>query len=109
ARWQQIKHKAEAYSEYLGDRQASLLAHLAEQKQRLAAKVMELTAAKTAAKETDSAGDTQPPLFADRPLFPGATAAIGDPTAADDVQEDTDQYDTDQYDTETGEFQLAGN
>jgi len=68
ARWQAIKHKAEAYSEYLGDRQAALLAHLDEQKKRLAQKVAELTAARDAAAH----GDGQ------RTLFPGATAPIID-------------------------------
>jgi len=48
--WQKIKHKAEAYSEYLGDRQAALLATLDDQKRRLSAKVAELTAAKEARK-----------------------------------------------------------
>jgi len=115
ARWQEIKHKAEAYSEYLGDRQASLLAHLAEQKQRLAAKVMELTAAKdaaqAAAKHTDADEDTQPPLFpeppAERPLFPGATVPI-EQAAADNFPEDTEDVETtDQYNPETGDFQLS--
>jgi hypothetical protein len=46
ARWQIIKHKAEAYSEYLGDRQTALLATLDEQRKRLAQKVNELMAAK---------------------------------------------------------------
>jgi len=98
-RWQKIKHKAEAYSEYLGDRQASLLAHLAEQKQRLANKVLALTEAKEAAKNAPDANGDAP-----RPLFPGATVPV-DTTPDDD---DTDVYTSDSYDVETGQFQLAG-
>lgn len=100
ARWQQIEHKAEAYSEYLGDRQASLLAILAEQKKRLARKVMQITEAR------DARDDTQ------RPLFPGATVSVD--TADDDDAETVDTADddvvetVDYYDTETGEFQLVG-
>ncbi|MCE5269503.1 MAG: hypothetical protein LLG00_16625 [Planctomycetaceae bacterium] len=55
-RWQRIKHKAEAYSEYLGDRQATLLAKLDEQKRRLTAKVAEITAAKDSASHGDATG-----------------------------------------------------
>lgn len=53
-KWTAIKHKAECYSEYLGDRQAELLARLDETKRRLAAKVMEIEEAK----------DGERPLFA---------------------------------------------
>lgn len=56
-RWQLIKHKAEAYSEYLGDRQASLLATLAEQRRRLAAKIEEVTALKESAKVSPRGSD----------------------------------------------------
>ena len=68
AKWQQIKHKAEAYSEYLGDRQALLLAHLDEQKQRLAAKVNELMTARDAKAHRDLDGQ--------QTMFPGATIPI---------------------------------
>lgn len=67
-KWQQIRHKAEAYSEYLGDRQASLLTHLDAQKRRLAAKVSELTALKDAAAHGDDP--------AQRTMFPGASVPI---------------------------------
>lgn len=43
-RWKVLKHKAEAYGEYLGDRQANLLSLLDEQKRRLAAKIADCTA-----------------------------------------------------------------
>jgi len=67
-RWQVLKHKAEAYSEYLGDRQAALLAHLDAQKKRLAEKIAQLTAARDAAAHGDGEGQ--------RTLFPGAASPI---------------------------------
>jgi hypothetical protein len=65
-KWQIIKHKAEAYSEYLGDRQASLLATLADQRRRLAAKVAEVTTLKETAKTAPQAdGSQQQTLFSE--------------------------------------------
>lgn len=49
-RWKIIKHKTEAYAEYLQDRQGNLLAVLAEQRKRLAEKVNEVTTLKENAK-----------------------------------------------------------
>ena len=68
-RWEVIRHKAEAYSEYLGDRQESLLAHLDAQKQRLREKVSALSASKAGvsvppAEEAEApTAQTQPGLF----------------------------------------------
>jgi len=67
-RWQQIKHKAEAYGEYLGDRQATLLSYLDDQKRRLAARVAELSTA----KDLKAHGDAPE----QRTMFPGATSPI---------------------------------
>jgi hypothetical protein len=50
-KWQVLRHKAEAYSEYLGDRQAKLLAKLDASKEALAAKVLEMTLAKDGASD----------------------------------------------------------
>jgi hypothetical protein len=63
-RWQTIKHKAEAYAEYLMDRQASVLAVLAAQRQRLAQKISEITALKeTAAAPPQADGTMQQTLW----------------------------------------------
>lgn len=45
-RWKTIKHKAECYGEYLGERQSNLLAQLADAKQKLSEKIEALHAAK---------------------------------------------------------------
>jgi hypothetical protein len=57
-KWTTVRHKAEAYSEYLGEKQAGLLARLDAEKSRLAAKVSALAIAKETAKN-----DGQPSLF----------------------------------------------
>jgi hypothetical protein len=63
-RWQTLKHKAESYAEYLGDRQATLLATLATQRQRLAAKITEISALKENVKSCPQAdGTAQQTLF----------------------------------------------
>jgi len=67
-RWTIIKYKAEAYSEYLGDRQDALLAILDEQKTKLAAKVAKLTGEQDARKHDDALGQ--------RIMFPGAMTPI---------------------------------
>ena len=55
-KWQTIKHKAEAYSAYLGDRQAALIAELDEQKRRLA-EIIANKAAATAPAAAPAAED----------------------------------------------------
>ncbi len=98
-RWQIIKHKAEAYSEYLGDRQASLLATLAEQRRRLATRIDEVTALKAApavpatpktvpqAQQAD--GSAQQELFSEtRPAEPQAAAQEPEPVTIDGPGDD---------------------
>jgi len=92
-RWQIIKHKAEAYSEYLGDRQASLLAKLAEQRRRLAQKIDEITALKGSPKT--SAPSVQPPT-----LFPDPEP---EPQPAPVVDDDREYDPTDEIDAEMAE------
>lgn len=48
-RWKQIKHKAESYAEYLGDRQATLLDELTAAKGRLAERIATVEAEKATA------------------------------------------------------------
>lgn len=45
-RWRQIRHKAEAYSEYLADRQTAILDRLEETKRKIAERVVALSEAK---------------------------------------------------------------
>lgn len=70
--WRTIAHKAEAYAEYLGDRQQQTLAKLAEAKATLRAEILRVNEQKDAAKE----GPTMRPLFAETPA-PMAYAAAG--------------------------------
>jgi len=91
-RWTIIKHKAEAYSEYLGDRQASLLATLADQRRRLAAKIDEITQLK---EKPAAKASVQPPT-----LFPDPEP---EPQPAPLVQEDREYDPTEEIDAEMDE------
>lgn len=67
--WQALKHKAEAYSEYLGDRQERLLSELDRIKEKLAERIVNVGEMKEAAKghKRENEGTTMPDLLTPQP------------------------------------------